>query len=249
MGFHYSLKKKKRNRKLKAPDLLAQLEFNFKPVYHVNGFSFPEMPVITNTNQNVLSSFFWGLAPSWARSWNECQRIRKMTLNAKAETIFEKPSFKNPILKRRCLVPATGFFEWHHQGDKTYPYYISLKDEDVFMFAGIWDSWKDKNTGEIYNSYSIITTEANPLLEKIHNTKKRMPVILDPEKEFLWLDENLKPSYIMDLLKPYDEKEMQAHTINREKILSKNEAYNEEVLEQIVYEEIDMIIQINQKEG
>jgi putative SOS response-associated peptidase YedK len=240
MCFHYSLKKKKRARKLTAPDLMAQLEFNFEPVYHVNGFTFPTMPVITNTNHNVFSSFFWGLAPSWAGSWDECQRIRQLTLNAKAETIFEKSSFRNPILKKRCLVPATGFFEWHHQGGKTYPFYISLKDEDVFMFAGIWDSWKEKNTGEIYNSYSIITTEANPLLAKIHNTKKRMPVILDPEKEFLWLDESLKPGDIMGLLKPYCEKEMQAHTINREKILSKNTSYNEDLLKSYHYAELEL---------
>lgn len=100
--------------------------------------------------------------------------------------------------------------------NKKYPYYISLKDEDVFMFAGVWDSWTDKQSGEIINTYSIITTSANPLLQKIHNIKQRMPVILEPEKEYIWLNYDLKPDNIMDLLVPYNENEMKAYTINKQ---------------------------------
>ncbi|WP_419033682.1 SOS response-associated peptidase, partial [Dysgonomonas gadei] len=147
--------------------------------YHVNAFAHSLYPIVTDSDE--LQAFNWGLIPSWAKTEEQAKDIENMTINAKADTIFEKPSFRHSILSKRCIVPSTGFFEWRHEGSKKIPYYIRVKDEDIFSMAGIYDVWVNPSTGEIHHSFSIITTDANPLMEYIHNTKKRMPVILSPE--------------------------------------------------------------------
>jgi putative SOS response-associated peptidase YedK len=161
----------------------------FKSFQQINGFTFPKTPVITNQNNSTIQHFQWGLIPLWASDEN----IKKYTLNAKIETIHQKPSFKN-VVNNRCLIIADGFFEWQWldaKGKKKQPYLITLPHKELFSFAGIWSEWINKNTGELINSYSIITTEANELMSEIHNTKKRMPVILGNHNELDWL--NLAP--------------------------------------------------------
>lgn len=106
----------------------------------VNGFKYPEMPVISNGKLELMN---WGLIPFWAKD----EEIKKYTLNARAETVFEKPSFKGSIKSKRCIVPATGYFEWKHTDNKKQPYFIHLKNQDAFSFAGIWDTWTNKITG------------------------------------------------------------------------------------------------------
>ena len=121
--------------------------------YHVNAFNFPKYPIITTADE--IQVFNWGLIPFWVRTEEDAQEIRKMTLNARSDTIFEKPSFREPIMKKRCIVPSTGYFEWRHEGAKKIPYYIHLKDEPIFSMAGIYDRWLDKETGEEYDTFSI----------------------------------------------------------------------------------------------
>lgn len=153
-----------------------------------NGFTFPNTPVITNTDQKLIQLYSWGLMPSWSTD----QKFRINTLNARIETIEEKPSFKNNV-KNRCLILADGFFEWKwidEKGKLKQQYLLSLQDDEPFAFAGIYSQWTDKSTGELINTYSIVTTEANELMAEIHNTKKRMPVILTPDNESLWLNGN-----------------------------------------------------------
>jgi putative SOS response-associated peptidase YedK len=159
---------------------------NFKPQENINGFDFPLTPIITDEAPNIIAHFNWGIIPSWAQN----DDIKKLTLNAKIETLDEKPSFKNSVNKR-CLVIANGFYEWQWldaKGKVKNKYEIGIGNEDLFAFAGIYSQWKDTTTGIIRNTYSIITTEANPLMAEIHNTKKRMPVILKPEDEKKWLE-------------------------------------------------------------
>jgi putative SOS response-associated peptidase YedK len=117
-------------------------------------------------------------------------------------------------MTKRCLVLVDGFYEWREEGKKKYPYFIHLVNNDAFALAGIWDRWLNESTGEVRNTFSIITTKANPLLERIHNTRKRMPVILKREDEKEYLDMNLHAGDIDALLQPYDDKEMQAHTVS-----------------------------------
>lgn len=160
---------------------------DFKPSFY-NGFQFPYTPVITNIEQDKIKLFQWGLIPSWAKD----DSIKKFTLNAKIETLNEKPSFKNS-LNKRCLVISDGFFEWQwldEKGKQKQRYLLTLPNKELFAFAGLWSEWTNKQNGEKIYSYTIITTEANELMSKIHNSKKRMPVILDFNHEKNWLNGN-----------------------------------------------------------
>lgn len=187
--------------------------------YHVNAFNFPKYPVITSSNE--IQVFNWGLIPFWTKNEANADEIRRMTLNARADTIFEKPSFREPIMKKRCIVPSTSYFEWRHEGTKKIPYYIYLKDEPIFSMAGIYDSWLDKETGEEHSTFSIITTDTNPLTDYIHNTKHRMPAILSKENEEKWLNPNLTKQEIATFLHPYEADKMDAYVIENDFIKKK----------------------------
>ena len=143
--------------------------------YHVNAFNYPRYPIITSSDE--IQVFNWGLIPRWVKTETDAEDIRKYTLNARADTIFEKPSYRESIRKRRCIVPSTGYFEWRHSGRNRIPYFIYLKDEPIFSMAGIYDTWLDKETGKEYSTFSLITTDANRLTAYIHNSKRRMPAI------------------------------------------------------------------------
>ena len=192
----------------KAPALV------FDPALKVNGFAHPLMPVITNLRSQEVQLFSWGLIPYWSKNEGDAQKISNMTLNAKSETITEKPSFRI-VEKQRCLVPFTGYFEHHTVGKSKIPYYIRVKEQEISSFAGVWDTWIDKTTGEIKNTFAIITTSANPLMSKIHNSKARMPVILKVEDEQKWLDNTLIFENQIALLKPFQENEMIAYPISK----------------------------------
>jgi putative SOS response-associated peptidase YedK len=179
----------------------------FTGFYFASAFEKPSVPVITGSS-NKINFYEWGLIPFWAKDAESAEVIRKKTFNARSETVFEKPSFKNSIMKRRCLIVADGFFEWKDVGGKKYPYYIKLKDQKIFSIAGIYDIWHDKRT------FSVITTEANGLMAEIHNVKKRMPVILKREDEEKWLSET-PVEEIKSLMVGYDEKFMEAYTVSK----------------------------------
>lgn len=183
--------------------------------YYISGFEFPKLPVITNQHPDRLQGFTWGLIPSWVKTESQAKEIRAHTLNARSDTVFDKPSFRNAIRQRRCLVPADGFYEWREVNGKKYPYYIYLKSKEIFSFAGIWEEWTDRSTGEVLRTFSILTTDANPLMERIHNTKKRMPVILLPEREREWIKNGLTREEIAALTKPLDDTLMSAHPISK----------------------------------
>lgn len=157
----------------------------FTPTIY-NGFQFPTTPVITNKQPDKIQFYSWGLIPFWAKD----DSIKKNTLNARIETIHEKPSFRNSV-NNRCLILADGFYEWQWLDDKgkqKQKYELTLPDNELFAFAGLYSEWTDKSTGEIINTYTILTTEANELMCKIHNTKKRMPVIVSADNEQTWLN-------------------------------------------------------------
>jgi putative SOS response-associated peptidase YedK len=211
----------------------------FEPIYHYSGFSAPLHPVIANESLQFIRLFQWGLVPFWTKDEAAADRIRTQTLNAKAETIHQKPSFRSSIMTKRCLVLADGFYEWREEGKKKYPYYISLTSNDAFALTGIWDKWLNNRTGEMKETFSIITTRANSLLERIHNTRKRMPVILRQEDEAKWLEKALDKTAIDSLLEPYDASQMQAHTVSR--LISTKRANSNvpEVMTEFSYEGLD----------
>ncbi len=206
--------------------------------YTINSFSLPKMPVISNENPYQFQMFHWGLIPFWVKKIEDAEKIRNQTMNARAETLFEKPSYRNSIKQKRCLVPASGFFEWRYILRKNYPYYIRLKDKKWFSFAGIWDSWKNPETEEKFYTYSIITCEPNNLLRKIHNKKKRMPVILPWKTQRRWLDNTLSEDEIKSFLISYPDEKMEAYTISR-LITSKTRDKNiPEIIEPYNYPEL-----------
>ena len=169
-----------------------------------------EILLIPNTGENRAEVFRWGLVPSWAKD----PKIGNRMINARAETLAEKPSFRTAYRKRRCLILADGFYEWRQDPGvkgKT-PMYIRLKSGKPFVFAGLWESWRSPD-GATLRTCTIITTAPNALMEDIHN---RMPVILPPEAYKVWLlPEDADPRDLDGLLKPYPDTEMVAYPVSR----------------------------------
>ncbi len=171
----------------------------------------PTQPIlaIPNDAKNTADFFVWGLIPSWAKDPSIGQRL----INARAETLGEKPSFRGGFKYKRCLILADGFYEWQAQvGAKTkLPHFIHLKDRQPFAFAGLWDEWHAPDGGSL-RSATIITTEPNELMMKLHN---RMPVILDPANYSEWLDPAPRtPDSLAALLKPFPADRMAAHPVS-----------------------------------
>ncbi len=157
---------------------------DFNPITVCNAFDFPQTPVITNDEPKKIQLFNWGLVPTWSLDTD----IRKFTLNARIETLHEKKSFKD-IIQNRCLIIADGFYEWqwlNKNGSKKEKYLITLPNETLFAFAGLYTQWIDFDDS-LFKSYTIVTTQANEIMSEIHNTKQRMPVILKKKDEKLWL--------------------------------------------------------------
>lgn len=174
--------------------------FEYSPRYNIAPSQ--DVPIILHQEEKTLALYRWGLIPFWVKDPN----IGQGMINARAETLREKPSFKRLIQRKRCLVPADGFYEWRlspKTKTKT-PMRIVLKSRTVFSFAGLWDNWKGPDGKEI-SSFTIITTQANSALQSIHH---RMPVILSKEDESLWLDSKADSTLIMALLKPYSPDDM-----------------------------------------
>lgn len=166
------------------------------------------VPVIVAENGSPhFDAFRWGLIPSWAKD----PRIGNKLINARAETIAEKPSFRAAFRRRRCLIPADGFFEWQKTPHGKQPVFIHLKNRRPLAFAGLWERWFSPDGSEIL-SCTIITTAPNDLLAEVHN---RMPVILPPDARNLWLDDSQSPQNLLSLLKPYPAPEMAFYPVSK----------------------------------
>lgn len=192
------------------------------PIHHVSGFSHPELLIYTDRSPNFPEVATWGLVPHWVRDHNQLKKIWNNTLNARGETIFEKPSFRKSARNNRCIIYVDGFYEHHHFEGKTYPFYVHRKNKDPIALAGLWSEWTDEESGGIINTFTIVTTKGNPLLAKIHNNPKlnepRMPLILPTELEDKWLlhlDDELDQKAIEELIQSYPEEELTAHTVTR----------------------------------
>jgi putative SOS response-associated peptidase YedK len=207
---------------LSAPSEEIEMVFNalfdgtvpFQAIYHASGFAHPHWPVITNNDPGTIAWLRWGLIPAWVKSGQQAAEIARQTLNARAETLWEKPSFRDAARKRHCLVLADGFFEWQTQPHGKQPYYIRLPGGRCFACAGLWEEWRDPTSGRVGRSFSIITTTANPLLARIHNSKQRMPVILRPESYGAWLSTTGDSPERMSILAPYPAAEMEAWPVS-----------------------------------
>ena len=186
---------------------------NYRPSYYYHAYSLPYMPVVCSGEQEGIRLFRWGLIPFWVTEESEANDIMMKTFNARSETISTKPAFRESFATRRCLVPVKGFFEWQHVGGRKIPWYITLGGEEIFSLAGIWDSCTLQG-GVTTNTFSVVTTRANELMAEIHNTKKRMPVILPATAERLWLKEGITGEAQASLMEPVSAEMLEAHTIS-----------------------------------
>lgn len=189
----------------------AFTEFTFPSQFAPRFNIAPTQPILAvpNDAKNTADFFIWGLIPSWAKDPTIGQRL----INARAETLAEKPSFRGGFKYKRCLILADGFYEWQAQpGAKTkIPHFIFIKDRQPFAFAGLWDEWQAPDGG-VVRTATIITTEPNELMSKLHN---RMPVILDPSDYAEWLDPAARtPDSLQALLKPFPAERMSAHPVS-----------------------------------
>ena len=212
MCFHYSLTKERTEIEIQ---LGVHFEEEWSPIFHANGFSFLKMPVITQNDPGKIQLFNWGLIPHWIKTRSEADKLRGQTLNARSETVFEKTSFRSNISINRCLVIADGFYEWMDFNKKKYPHLIGMKNGNLFCFAGIYSNWTDKETGEHLYTFSILTTAANPMMARIHNSKERMPVIIPTHLYRKWLAPALNKNEVSSFFDPYPELELAAHTISK----------------------------------
>jgi len=185
----------------------------YEPSYYYHAFGLPELPAICSGSPDEIQLLRWGLIPSWARSSDDADSIRYKTFNARAESVRSKPSFSQSFRSKRCIIPVKGFFEWQHVSNKKIPWYIYHSRDEIFSIAGLFDQWIENSTGEIFNTFSVITSDANDLLAVIHNSKKRMPVILDRDDEKKWVNAETSIDEAQALLKPCPSDMLKAHTI------------------------------------
>jgi putative SOS response-associated peptidase YedK len=183
-------------------------DLSFAPRYNIAPSQ--DVPVIVrNEGRNEIKSMRWGLVPSWTQDATIGQRM----INARAETLLEKPSFKQLVATRRCLVPADGFYEWRREGQRKVPMWITLKSREPFAFPGLWDCWLDRDSGSELYTFTIITTRANALVRRIHD---RMPVIYDKDMGRQWLEGPFGGrAMALDLvLQPLPSERMEAHEVS-----------------------------------
>ena len=186
----------------------------YHPSYYYHAFGLPGIPVICSDKPEKIRVMTWGLIPAWVRNRESAEEIRFRTFNARAESLDSRPSFSASFSSKRCLVPVRGFFEWQHTATRKIPWYIFRSDSDLMSLAGLWSEWTDTSTGEQLNTFSVITTDANELMAKIHNSKKRMPVIIEKGSENVWLDPHSEKEDLKKLLEPFPQEILAAHTIS-----------------------------------
>ncbi len=189
-------------------------KYRYEPSYYYHAFGLPELPAICSGDPASVRFLKWGLVPSWTATDNDAEEIRLKTFNARAESIDRKPSFSSSFKSKRCIIPVRGFYEWQHTANGKIPWYIYGSDDEIISLAGLYSEWVHSSTGELWSTFTVITTDANKMMAEIHNSKKRMPAILNREDEKKWVDVSLPPSEALSLLKPSREDILKAHTIS-----------------------------------
>jgi putative SOS response-associated peptidase YedK len=169
----------------------------------------PIRAIVEADHQRILTAFRWGLIPSWADS----PKIGAQMINARAETVAEKPAFRSTFKRQRCIVPADAFYEWRRSGTTKTPFAITRRDGKLLALAGLWSNWRDKATDERIQSCTIVTTSANSVVAQLHD---RMPVILPEDAWEAWLDpENQDTEFLRSLLVPRPDDELTAYQVSR----------------------------------
>ena len=217
----------KRAKRYGDEDAIREVEeklvpFTDLPVHHASGFQHPKLLIYTDRSPEIPEIAVWGLVPHWVKDQNQLKKLWNNTLNARGETIFEKPSFRWAARHNRCLIYVDGFYEHHHFNGKTYPFYLYRKDQQPMAFAGLWSEWTDPETGELKNTFSIVTTEGNELLAKVHNNPRlkgpRMPLIVPEELTGKWLEpiaDDVDIKAVQELICSYPAEALETYTVHR----------------------------------
>lgn len=195
-----------------------QLKAEHSGYYHASGFQHPKLAILQSKENKIeLDLSIWGLIPHWVKEEEQAQQIWNRTINARGETIFEKPSFRQAASTGRCILPLDGFFEHHHKNGRAFPYYIQAANKESLLIGAIKDSWTNRATGEIIDSFSIVTTPGNELLSEIHNNPKlegpRMPLIINEGDTQQWLTGDQKEADV--LIRANHQLELEAHTVQK----------------------------------
>jgi len=198
-------------------ELLAEFSRSrvFNPGYYFSAFDLPQLPVVTAHEPRVITTRQWGLVPFWVKDRKEAEKIRFTSFLSRAEMVGSKQLFKEAFARRRCLIIATGFFEWQHRGKERIPHYIHPPERQLLTLAGVHERWTDRESGEILETCALITTKASRFYGAIHNSDLRMPAIIDRDLRSQWLDAGLEPQAVSNLLTPYREDGLTAHTISK----------------------------------
>jgi putative SOS response-associated peptidase YedK len=193
-----------------------------------SGFEYADYPILKPVDGGKdadLVMAHWELIPYWVKTREDLPEFRKKTntLNAVGEEMFNRPTYKDAAAKRRCLILSSGFYEWRHykpEGSKKvekYPYYITVPEHPIFFMAGIYQPWTDKSTGETIDTFAIVTTKANALMEQVHNSKMRMPLILEGELAHEWIQDGLSKERVLEIVAhQYPSEKMKAQPIYKD---------------------------------
>lgn len=220
---------------LSDPKLLPLFD---QPQYHLNGFAHPNMLIIPQERRDILAPGVWGIAPSQTAPDNLKTYYKEAVrfgggLNAQSEKLFQHFIYKQSALTRRCIIPVTGFFEPHEHLKKKYPYYIHHKADALLPLAGLY------TVIGTYITFTILTQSASPLFQRIHNQKKRQPVILNETTIDEWLNPNLTVPDIQDMLKtPFPEHKLEVYTVSKDLFSPKVDSNIKSITDHVVYEEL-----------
>lgn len=214
------------------------------PIFHKSGFSHPELLMYTDRSPIFPEVATWGLVPSWVKDHDQLKKLWNSTLNARGETIFEKPSFSESAKHKRCIIYIDGFFEHHHYNGKIYPFYISRRNKEPIALAGLWNEWRDPDSNGVMKTFTIVTTAGNDVMSKIHNNPKlkepRMPCMLTEENEDKWLAKIETETAIQtakELIQQFPNKELIAHTVG--KLRGKQYVGNvPEIVQEVIYPDL-----------
>jgi putative SOS response-associated peptidase YedK len=184
-------------------------ENKIKNNFCISGFDHPDLPAFCSHLPYEPRALRWGLIPSWTKDEHQAAKIQHQTLNARIESIFEKPAFRNAARHQRCIIYADGFYEFHHKNKKVYPHYIHAASNDVIIMAGLCEQWTNPVTGITFHTTTIVTTKANQMMAAIHNNRpsedKRMPLILSEETQNTWLDTAISVNELINGITPLAE--------------------------------------------
>ncbi len=205
---------------------------DYTPFFHVSAFTHASLPFITGAQPEHIGLLQWGLIPRWTKDEAAAKELRQMTLNARRETVYDKPSFRDAIVKRRGLLPVNAFVEWRQDGKIKQPHLVRLRGSELFTLGCIWEEWTNKISGEQQQTFSIVTTDANNLMSYVHNAKQRMPVIIPRDMRQAWLHAEDR-EIVEPLMRPLEDGLLEAYPITREVSRIKMNTTESELLEPV----------------